>query len=125
MIQGLLFAEYPHWKTMRTFALHVLREEGMGKTSIEPSILQEIDCYINHFISPNLGRPIRASDSLMFATANIVGSMMTGSRRDYNDTQFVQWVHAFYDMVKSTVKASVSRNIPGAAYLPGDITGER
>ena len=110
---------------MRTFALHVLREAGMGKTSLEPSILHEIDCYIDHFISPNLGRPIRASDSLMFATANIVGSMMTSSRRDYNDTQFVQWVHAFYDMVKSTVRASVLRNIPGAAYLPGDITGER
>ena len=57
----------------------------MGKSSLEPAILHEVHCYIDHFIKPNLGVPIKVSDSLMLATANVMGSMILSNRRDYKD----------------------------------------
>ena len=96
----------------------------MGKSSLEPAILHEVHCYIDHFIKPNLGEPIKVSDSLMLATANVMGSMILSNRRDYKDANFLSWMHSFGDSVKAAMIAAVARNIPGAAYLPGDLTGK-
>ena len=97
----------------------------MGKSSLEPAILHEVHCYIDHFIKPNLGVPIKVTDSLMLATANVMGSMILSNRRDYDDANFMSWMHSFGDSVKAAMIAAVARNIPGAAYLPGDLTGNR
>ena len=39
---GLLYAQHPHWKIMRTFTLNSLRGDGMGRAVLEPQILEEI-----------------------------------------------------------------------------------
>lgn len=123
LVVGLIFADYPHWKTIRSFALNILRSEGMGKASLEPTILHEVHCYIDHFVTPNLGRSIKLVDSMMLATANITGVMILSNRREYGDVQFVQWVNAFRDSVHAAIRAAAARNIPGVAYMPGDLTG--
>ena len=96
----------------------------MGKSSLEPAILHEVHCYIDHFIKPNLDVPIKVSNSLMLATANVMGSMILSNRRDYEDANFLSLIHSVGDIVKAAMIAAVARNIPGAAYLPGDLTGK-
>ncbi|KAF6021961.1 hypothetical protein EB796_019732 [Bugula neritina] len=120
---GLFWAKHPHWKTIRSFALNTLREEGMGKSSLEPQIMHEIHAYIDNFIAPHIGQPINLSDSIMMATANVMSSMIHGHRKDYTDTTFLLWMKHFGLSLKAVVKASVVRNIPFAQYLPGDASG--
>jgi len=113
-----------NWKTLRSFALSTLREEGMGKSHLEPRIMHEIHAYIDHFITPHVGQPINLSDSIMLATANVMSSMIHGHRKDYTDTNFLYWMRQFRISIKSATKAAIARNIPFAAYFPGDFTGE-
>ncbi|KAF6021959.1 hypothetical protein EB796_019730 [Bugula neritina] len=122
---GLFWAKYPHWKTLRSFALNTLREEGMGKSSLEPHIMHEIHAYIDHFIRPHIGQPINLSDSIMMATANVMSSMIHGHRKDYTDSTFLLWMKHFDLSLQGVVKASVVRNIPFAQYLPGDASGKK
>ena len=49
---GLFWAPYPHWKTLRSFAISTIREEGMGKASMEPQAVKEIEQYLDAFVKP-------------------------------------------------------------------------
>lgn len=53
---------------MRSFSLSVLREEGLGRSIMEPKIMDELEKYIAHFIEPNVGVPMDLSRSLSLAT---------------------------------------------------------
>ena len=55
---GILWAPFPLWKTLRSFALTRLREEGFGKSAVEPKIMSEIDVFIGQFITPAIGKPV-------------------------------------------------------------------
>lgn len=61
----------------------------MGKSSMEPKITEEIEEYIAHFITPNLGKPFHMNVGLSQATANIVSQLLYGGRTDYDDKKFI------------------------------------
>jgi len=96
----------------------------MGKSHLEPRIMHEIHAYIDHFITPHVGQPINLSDNIMLATANVMSSMIHGHRKDYTDAFFKLWMKQFRVSLEATTKAAIARNIPFAAYFPGDFTGE-
>jgi len=96
----------------------------MGKSSLEPQIMHEIHSYIDHFIAPNIGQPIKISSSIMMASANAMSFMIHGHRKDYTDATFLLWMKQFKASFKATTKAAISKNIPFAAYFPGDLTGK-
>ena len=47
---GLFWARYPHWKTLRSFAISTTREGGMGKASMKPQAVKEIEQYLDAFV---------------------------------------------------------------------------
>lgn len=46
---GIVFSNGPRWKTLRNFALGVLRELGVGTGTIEDRILEETACVLDEF----------------------------------------------------------------------------
>lgn len=46
---GIVFSNGPRWKTLRNFALGVLRELGVGTGTIEDRILEEAACVLDEF----------------------------------------------------------------------------
>lgn len=115
-----MWAEYPHWKTIQSFAMTQLRDEGMGKSTLEPKIMEEFNLYVDYFPTPHLGQPVDLTDSLNLATSNVISLMLFGKRRQYSDDTFWEWKHAFDDKFKTTMIAAIWRNIPLANYLPGE-----
>ncbi|XP_067947649.1 uncharacterized protein [Watersipora subatra] len=118
---GLFWAPYPHWKTLRSFSLSTLREEGMGKTTLEPQILQEIGHYCSTFIEPNLSSPIELKHSLAQATCNVISQMMYAKRFDYDDEKFNRLIAAVDESLALGVKIAITANIniPGIEWLLG------
>uniref|UniRef100_A0A672IXP3 Cytochrome P450 2K1-like n=1 Tax=Salarias fasciatus TaxID=181472 RepID=A0A672IXP3_SALFA len=81
---GILFANGDSWKEMRRFALSTLRDFGMGKRIAESKILDECD----HLVEVLERKPFDTRPPLTHATANIISSIVYGSRFEYNDSRF-------------------------------------
>ena len=109
---GLFWAPYPHWKTLRSFAISSLREEGMGKASMEPQVLEEIEQYLGAFVEPNLNQPINMRQGLSQATCNIVSQLMYSKRFDYNDEGFKAMMSAIFEVGDISVKIAIASSLP-------------
>lgn len=88
---GILFANGDSWKEMRRFALSTLRDFGMGKRTAESKILDECDHLIQVF-KDHQGKPFDTGCPLTLATANIISSIVYGSRFEPSDPQFKNMV---------------------------------
>uniref|UniRef100_A0A672IV38 Cytochrome P450 2K1-like n=1 Tax=Salarias fasciatus TaxID=181472 RepID=A0A672IV38_SALFA len=84
---GILFANGDSWKEMRRFALSTLRDFGMGKRIAESKILDECD-HLVEVLESHQGKPFDTRPPLTHATANIISSIVYGSRFEYNDSRF-------------------------------------
>ncbi|XP_029944980.1 cytochrome P450 2K1-like [Salarias fasciatus] len=84
---GILFANGDSWKEMRRFALSTLRDFGMGKRIAETKILDECD-HLVEVLENHQGKPFDTTPPLTHATANIISSIVYGSRFEYNDFRF-------------------------------------
>lgn len=112
-----MFAPYPHWKTLRSFSIKALQEEGMGKASLEPKILDEVEHFINWFIKPNLGKAISLKNNINQATANIISQLLYSRRFEYNDELFNGLISAICESMSLTVKNAATRQLPFSRYL--------
>ena len=111
-IPGLFYAPYPHWKTLRTFALVQLREDGMGKSALEPQIMEEIQLFIDHFIEPNHSQPINIGKSLAGATSNIISQLLFHRRFDYDDSENIKVANAVGRAAQLATRYGLVTNIP-------------
>ena len=86
----------------------------MGKASMEPKVLEELDQYCGTFIEPNLNQPINMRHGLSQATCNIVSQMMYGKRFDYNDDKFNKMMEAIFETEKLSLKVAMASCLPTA-----------
>ena len=69
----------PHWKTLRRFTLRALRDFGLGKTSLEDKIKDEVYIVLAEFDDLK-GKPLNSQKLLMKAVTNIICSIIFGHR---------------------------------------------
>ncbi|KAM8952226.1 cytochrome P450 2G1-like [Pelodytes ibericus] len=86
---GISFSNGERWRQLRSFTLKNMRNFGMGKKSIEEKIQEEARCLVEEFRGLK-EMPVYPTQNLMNAIANILCSIMFGSRFQYKDERFAQ-----------------------------------
>uniref|UniRef100_A0A8C5GPK5 Cytochrome P450 2K1-like n=1 Tax=Gouania willdenowi TaxID=441366 RepID=A0A8C5GPK5_GOUWI len=98
---GILFANGDTWKEMRRFALSALKDFGMGKRVAEDRIQEECE-HLIHVFESHKGKPFDTWPPLTHTTANVVSSIVYGSRFEYSDPRFMNLVSRANQNVRLT-----------------------
>ena len=89
----------------------------MGKSSLEPFIMEEIEDFIDHFITPNTDKPISVDAILQLASCNIVIRMFYGSRLPYGEETLTNLVTSIRTMFNLMAQLNLFTNIPFIGLL--------
>ncbi|XP_068447256.1 cytochrome P450 2J4-like [Clinocottus analis] len=87
--QGIIFSNGYVWKQQRRFALFTLKYFGLGKKSLEFSILDEF-MYISKEIANHKGKPFNPLLIMNNAVSNIICSLVFGHRFEYGNEKFLK-----------------------------------
>jgi cytochrome P450 family 2 subfamily U polypeptide 1 len=105
--RNLIGHEGPFWREHRRFALSTFREFGIGKSSIEPALQNEIDYFIQA-ITDKQGTPFNISDLLGMSVCNNICILEFGKRFEYHDEHFLQLKRAVdYSIQQSSLPSSL------------------
>lgn len=74
---GLVFSKEEIWHEQRRFAVSQLRRLGMGKSSMEATVHEEINAIFTEW-KKTIGKPIDVNVSLNISITNIIWSIVTG-----------------------------------------------
>ncbi|XP_056305553.1 LOW QUALITY PROTEIN: cytochrome P450 2B12-like [Danio aesculapii] len=75
------------WRQQRRFALHTLRNFGLGKKSIESRVLEESQYLIAELLKDE-GKSVNPHHALQNAFSNVICSIVFGDRFDYDNKRF-------------------------------------
>ncbi|KAI4896291.1 hypothetical protein NFI96_014793, partial [Prochilodus magdalenae] len=96
---GLISSSGHAWSQQRRFALAVLKHFGVGKKTLEESILHE-SRYLCEALHAQRGLPFDPDHVLTNAVTNIICSLVFGHRFEYDDLYFHKILLYFDDVVQ-------------------------
>ena len=85
---GFVDESGPVWREQRRSALHILRDLGFGKRSLEDRILDEIT-YLTDRIDQSDGQPFDIHSVLTPSMSNNICHLVFGHRLEFNDRKRV------------------------------------
>ncbi|XP_060884416.1 cytochrome P450 2J1-like isoform X1 [Labrus mixtus] len=97
-LKGLVMSNGNLWKQQRRFALHTLRNFGVGKKTLEPSIQQEGQ-YLTEAFANHKGQPFNAQQLISNTVSNIICCLVFGDRYEYTDKRFQSILQDFNEIV--------------------------
>ncbi|XP_054853270.1 cytochrome P450 2K6-like [Eublepharis macularius] len=117
---GVVFSHGENWKVMRRFTLTTLRDYGMGRRTIEDTIVKECHSLIQKFESYK-GKPFETTVIMNAAAANIIVSILFGKRYEYEDPTFVRLLNLVNQNVRLVGSPSVTlyNMFPALGFLFG------
>jgi len=96
---SILATHGPYWKEHRRFALSTLRDFGIGRSSLEPALLDEI-CRFMKELEKSGGEPFDIMDPLGLSICNNICILEFGKRFEYDDPTFQKLKHHVDDVAR-------------------------
>ncbi|KAM9445919.1 cytochrome P450 2B4-like [Clarias gariepinus] len=118
---GITFVTYNHmWKQQRRFALHTLRNFGLGKKTVEERVVEEAHCLISEMLKHE-GNLLNPTHLIMNAVSNIICSIVFGDRFDYDDKRFTRLLEILNENIRlfASAEGLTVNLLPFIKHLPG------
>ncbi|NXQ78828.1 CP2C1 protein, partial [Nyctibius grandis] len=113
--------EEKKWRELRRFTLSTLRDFGMGKNSMSQRVQQEAQ-HLVELLAKLEGNAFEPMTVFRYAVANVICSVVFGSRYSYSDTAFLELLNAIGNYIRFFVSpiAMVYNTFPTIMHhLPG------
>ena len=104
-VPGIIFTHGKTWSDQRRFTLRVLRDFGFGKSSMEDTILDEIDKLCEE-LKKSVGTPISLSTKMNVSILNALWGILTGEKLLLSDPKLQAILHKFNVFLKATSPSS-------------------
>ena len=95
--RGVLYSEGTEWTEQRRFALRRLRDFGLGKSSMEDSIQDEIR-QLQELLDKHLNQPINMNKIFNLASVNALWTLLTGLRFSLEDPKLTELVSKIQEL---------------------------
>ncbi|XP_063265416.1 cytochrome P450 2C5-like [Prinia subflava] len=118
---GFLSNNEKKWRELRRFTLSTLRDFGMGKSSMSHKVQQEAQ-HLVELLAKLKGNTFEPMTVFKHAAANVICSVVFGSRYSYSDTSFLELLNAIANFVSFFLSpiAKVYNTFPSIMHrLPG------
>ncbi|GAB6019174.1 hypothetical protein CHUAL_000793 [Chamberlinius hualienensis] len=115
---GVVNDDGEYWKQHRRFVLHNLRDNGVGKLTFEPLLLNEI----RHFLAElkkHSGKPTPMKDILYCSLSNNVHLLVTGNRYDYEHPTIQRMIRALHNFSEHGQPLAFHTFFPWISKIPG------
>ncbi|XP_029355130.1 cytochrome P450 2J2-like [Echeneis naucrates] len=122
--KGIVISNGNQWKQQRRFALHTLKNFGLGKKSLEQSIQQECQ-YLTEAVAVQQGEPFNIQLLLNNAVSNVICCLVFGHRFEYTDKHYRSILQNFNDIIalQGSLAVQIYNTVPWLMkWLPGPHT---
>uniref|UniRef100_A0A914WJ52 Cytochrome P450 n=1 Tax=Plectus sambesii TaxID=2011161 RepID=A0A914WJ52_9BILA len=102
---GLVFARDELWREQRRFALHVLRDFGVGRNVLEPKILDQARELIS--ILHSTKGPTQLKPAFTFAVGNVINVMIVGYAWKFGDQKMEEFRKTLEELPMAATKPTV------------------